>query len=108
MPGIPSIDVSEVGDDHFLLDVREDDEWQAGHIEGAVHIPMGHVLERLNDVPSDQHVVAVCRAGTRSAKVTSYLLEQGRSVRNLDGGMQAWAAAGRPMVSESAAPPAVI
>lgn len=108
MSGVPSIGVSEVEAHHFLLDVREDDEWQAGHIDGALHIPMGHLLERVHEVPSDSHVVAICRAGTRSAQVTAYLLEQGRSVRNLDGGMQAWAAAGRPMVSETAAPPAVI
>jgi len=108
MSDAPSIDVSGVDDSYFMLDVREDDEWQAGHIDGALHIPMGHLLERVHEVPSDSHVVAVCRSGARSAQVTAYLIEQGRSVRNLDGGMQAWAAAGRPMVSESSAKPQVI
>ncbi|HVE98519.1 MAG TPA: rhodanese-like domain-containing protein [Mycobacteriales bacterium] len=100
--------MSEVDDDSYILDVREDDEWAAGHIEGAVHIPMAQLIPRLHEVPDDQHVVAVCRVGTRSAQVTAYLTQQGKSVRNLDGGMQAWAAAGRPMVSETSGPPAVI
>ena len=105
---VPTVRVEDVTDDAFLLDVREDDEWAAGHIAGAVHIPMGELIERLHDVPSDRRVVAICRAGTRSAQVTAYLTQQGKLVHNLDGGMQAWAAAGRPMVSESGAAPAVI
>ena len=107
-PDVPSVTVADVDDDSYLLDVREDDEWAAGHIDGAVHIPMGQLITRLHDVPDDRHVIAVCRAGTRSAQVTAYLVQQGKSVRNLVGGMEAWAAAGRPMVSETGAAPAVI
>ena len=105
---VPTVTVNDLTDDAWILDVREDDEWAAGHIEGAAHIPMGQLLERLHDVPSDEHVVAVCRAGVRSAQVTAYLTQQGKLVHNLAGGMEAWAAAGRPMVSETGAPPAVI
>lgn len=108
MADVATVTVAEVADDAFVLDVREDDEWAAGHIDGALHIPMGELLDRLHDVPSDEHVVAVCRSGARSAQVTAYLAQQGTSVRNLTGGMQAWAAAGRPMVSESGAPAQVI
>ena len=105
---VPTVTMSDLKDDAWFLDVREDDEWAAGHIEGATHIPMGQLIERLHDVPSDEYVVAVCRMGARSAQVTVYLAQQGKLVHNLDGGMQAWAAAGRPMVSETGAPPAVI
>ncbi len=105
---VPSVTVSEVTDDACFLDVREDDEWAAGHIPGAIHLPMHQLLDRLHDVPSDQHVIAVCRVGARSAQVTAYLGQQRISIKNLTGGMHAWAAAGRPMVSETGAAPQVI
>ena len=105
---VPTVTVAEVPDDACFLDVREPDEWAAGHIPGAIHLPMAQLVERLHEVPSDQHVVAVCRSGARSAQVTAYLAQQQISIRNLAGGMQEWAAAGRPMVSESGGPPQVI
>ena len=105
---VPSVTVAEVGDDACFLDVRDDDEWAAGHIPGAIHLPMRELLDRLHEVPSDQHVVAVCRVGARSAQVTAYLTQQRISVRNLSGGMAEWAAAGRPMVSETGAEPEVL
>jgi rhodanese-related sulfurtransferase len=105
---VPSVSVSEVADDACFLDVREADEWAAGHIDGAIHLPMGQLVERLHEVPSDRHVVAVCRTGARSGQVTAYLVQQRISIRNLAGGMQAWAAAGRPMVSDTGTPPRVI
>ena len=105
---VPSVTVAEVADDACFLDVRQDDEWAAGHIPGAIHVPMHQLLDRLHEVPSDQHVVAVCRVGSRSAQVTAYLAQQRISVRNLSGGMVAWAAAGRPVVSETGAAPQII
>jgi rhodanese-related sulfurtransferase len=92
----------------FLLDVREPEEWAAGHIAGAVHIPMGELTSRLEEVPRTTRVVAVCRSGHRSAAVTSYLVRGGWDAHNLTGGMMAWAAVGRSMVSDGAAPPAVL
>jgi rhodanese-related sulfurtransferase len=92
----------------MLLDVRELDEWAAGHIPGAVHIPMGELAGRLDEIPRDRDVVVLCRSGGRSASVTKYLAQGGWRVRNLAGGMSTWAAHGRPMVSESSAPPSVI
>ena len=93
--------VNEVPDGAFLLDVREDDEWTAGHIPGAVHVPMMEVPARTDELPDDRDVVVVCRVGSRSAQVVAYLHQQGwtRAI-NLDGGMTSWDAAGRPMVSE--------
>ena len=93
--------VDDVPDGVFLLDVREDDEWTAGHAPGAVHVPMMEIPARSDEVPDDRDVVVVCRVGQRSAQVVAYLRQQGWDrVVNLDGGMAGWDAAGRPMVSE--------
>nr|WP_240942132.1 rhodanese-like domain-containing protein [Planosporangium thailandense] len=91
-----------------MLDVREDDEWAAGHAPDARHMPMHTVPARLDEIPTDGDVVVVCRSGGRSAQVVAYLLAAGRdNVRNLDGGMMAWARAGRPMISEDGGAPQV-
>jgi rhodanese-related sulfurtransferase len=99
---VPSIDAVEVPDGAFLLDVREPDEWAVGHPPGAYHVPMMEIPMRAGEVPDDREVVVVCRVGARSAQVVAYLRHSGRAnVRNLDGGLMAWAAAGRPLVDES-------
>lgn len=108
MPPVPSVTVSELTGGEHLLDVRESDEWVAGHVEQAQLVPMSELIGRLAEVPKDRDVVVVCRTGARSAQVTAYLNQSGWSAKNLDGGMEAWAAAGRPMVSESGAAPAVV
>lgn len=106
---ISNIRAAEVTDEAYLLDVREDDEWQAGHIPGAVHVPMSGLLARLDEVPKDRDVVVVCKVGGRSAQVTAYLAQQGwPNVRNLDGGVVEWVRAGRELVSETGAPPSVL
>jgi rhodanese-related sulfurtransferase len=93
----------------FLLDVREDDEWAAGHIDGAVHIPMSGLLPRVSEVPKDGDVVVVCKVGGRSAQVTAYLRQQGwTNVRNFDGGVVEWVRSGRPLVTDSGAAPAIL
>lgn len=103
---VPSVSVSELTDelpaDAVLLDVREDDEWAAGHAPQAVHIPMGEIAGRLGDLPPDVDLYVVCRAGGRSARATAYLNANGWAAVNVDGGMQSWAAAGRPLVGEVA------
>jgi rhodanese-related sulfurtransferase len=100
--------VNDVPPDAFLLDVREDDEWTAGHAPGAVHLPMMQIPARTDELPTDRDVVVVCRVGGRSAQVVAYLRQNGveRAI-NLDGGMADWAAAGRPMVSEDGGAPRV-
>ncbi|HSA51298.1 MAG TPA: rhodanese-like domain-containing protein [Yinghuangia sp.] len=103
----PAVTAAEVPADAYVLDVREDDEWQAGHVEGAVHIPMGTLIGRVDEVPKDQRVYVMCRVGGRSGQVTQYLDAHGWDVVNIDGGMLAWESAGRPMVSESGADPFV-
>jgi rhodanese-related sulfurtransferase len=105
---LPAVDASAVPSDGFLLDVREADEWAAGHAEQAVHIAMGEVVERIAEVPADRRVHVVCRVGGRSAQVARYLIAQGRDAVNVDGGMLAWQTAARPMVSERGGPAGVL
>ncbi|HEY3218983.1 MAG TPA: rhodanese-like domain-containing protein [Candidatus Limnocylindria bacterium] len=94
--------------DHHLLDVREDDEWQAGHIEGAQHIPLGQLGARLGEVPKGRRVVAVCRSGSRSAAAVRGLKQQGYDAENLDGGVTAWSKAGLGLVDDAGRPGRVI
>jgi rhodanese-related sulfurtransferase len=100
-PQVPTITATEVAPGAYLLDVREPDEWEGGHAPGAHHVPMMEIPARMAEVPTEGDVVVVCRSGGRSGQVVSYLLGNGwDNVRNLDGGMKAWAAAGRDVVSE--------
>lgn len=81
----------DAGDNHFLLDVRQPDEWEQAHIEGAVLIPLGDLPERVNEVPRDQKLIVHCKAGGRSARAVAWLNEQGfENVWNVEGGMDAW------------------
>jgi rhodanese-related sulfurtransferase len=104
---IPSVRVADLSGSEFLLDVREDDEWRAGHAQDAAFVPMSALISRLDEVPKGTDVVVVCASGARSAQVTAYLNQNGWTARNLEGGMHAWHAAGRLMVSEDGAPPRV-
>jgi rhodanese-related sulfurtransferase len=75
----------------FILDVRENEEWIAGHIPGATLIPLGQLENRLDEVPRDQSIVVVCRTGNRSAVGRDILLEAGfESVTSMYGGFVAW------------------
>ena len=86
----------------FVLDVREPDEWAAGHIDGATLIPLGELASRTAEVPQDQDIVVVCRSGNRSAQGRDILLAAGYpAVTSMDGGMNAWTAAGLPVVTGS-------
>jgi rhodanese-related sulfurtransferase len=93
----PYVEVSAVSDDAFILDVREPDEWQGGHVEGSLHIPMGQLQARVDEIPQDRRIVCVCRSGGRSARVTGYLRGLGYDVVNLNGGLTAWQAANRSL-----------
>jgi rhodanese-related sulfurtransferase len=106
---IPEIAPAAVDDDAFLLDVRDQDEWTAGHATDAHHVPMMEIPVRLAEVPTDRDVVVICRVGGRSAQVVAYLRGQGwERVANLEGGMFAWHAAGRPMESDDGQPARVL
>ena len=100
VPALPA----ELPEGVTLLDVREPDEWAAGHAPQAVHIPMGELAGRLEDLPADDEVYVVCRSGGRSARVTAFLNANGWDAKNVDGGMQSWHAAGRAMTADSGNP----
>lgn len=87
-----------------VLDVRDDYEWRAGRIPGALHIPLDGLAGALGRVSQDRAVLTVCRSGSRSAVAAQVLKRNGYQVENLDGGLQAWARAGLPLESDEATP----
>jgi rhodanese-related sulfurtransferase len=104
-PGqVPSVMPAEVTEGATILDVREDDEWAAGHIAGSTHVPMSELVQRVAEVPAADPLLVVCRVGARSAQVAAWLRGQGRDAHNLTGGLLSWSAAGRPLVTDSGVP----
>jgi len=108
---VPTVSVDDIPADAVILDVREDYEWAAGHIESAIHVPMNDLPARMNYEPGEltpeATIVVACKMGGRSAQVTGWLNQQGFRALNLDGGMLAWATAHRPMVAEDGRTPTV-
>lgn len=113
-PQIPTITLDQLPADAHILDVREPEEWAAGHAESAVHVPMNSVPNTVRyqpevlGTPSGGPVYVMCKMGGRSAQVTAWLVHNGHDAVNVAGGMHAWADAGRPMVSETGQPPTVL
>ena len=107
-PAVPAVPVADLPPDAALLDVRENDEWEAGHAPGARHLPMSELTARLDELPDDDPLYVVCRSGGRSARVVAYLAGQGYPAVNVDGGMQTWAAQGREVVADPGNPPEII
>jgi len=82
-------------DDVYLLDVREQWEYDEGHIPGVTLLPMDQVPNRLSEIPTDKEVIVTCRSGNRSGQITNYLRQNGfDNVHNMEGGILAWQAAG--------------
>jgi rhodanese-related sulfurtransferase len=92
----------------LLLDVREEHEWAAGHAPEASHLPMSQLSERAAELPSDRKIVCVCHVGGRSAAVAAALAGAGWQAINLRGGMEAWHAAGLPVVTDAGTPGRVV
>ena len=90
-----------VSEGAVLLDVREKDEWNAGHAPQASHLPLGRIADAPRKVKAGKKVVVVCRSGNRSRQATKALLGMGYDAINLSGGMGAWAAAGGQVVDRS-------
>jgi glyoxylase-like metal-dependent hydrolase (beta-lactamase superfamily II) len=106
---VPQITVHELAElreeraDVLVIDVREPFEWDEGHIEGALHLPMGEALRRLAEVPADRPKAALCAGGLRSSLVVSALQRAGiRGWYNVSGGMTAWLKAGFPTTRSEA------
>lgn len=98
---IPTTTVSELPDDAVLVDVREADEWAAGHAPNAIHIPLAELPARIDELPeTDDTVAIVCRMGGRSARAVQWLVHQGYDVANVEGGMLEWERAGKQLASD--------
>ena len=105
MSTIPTTTVTELPDDAVIVDVREADEWAAGHAPNAVHIPLSDLPARLDELPdSDDTIPVVCRSGGRSGRAVAWLAQQGFDVANVEGGMRAWQSAGKPLEGEHGDP----
>lgn len=108
---VPEVQVAEAAaqadeDRVVLLDVREADEWAAGHAPRAVHLPLSAL--DVSAIPRDRPIVAVCRSGNRSGQLTAALAPAGFDIVNMAGGMNAWLAAGLPVVRDDGAPGRVL
>ena len=101
------VPAASVPDGAWLLDVREDEEWAAGYAPGARHIPLGKLGARAGEIPRNAVVYVICRSGVRSDRAAQALADAGWEAVNVAGGMQDWAAAGRPMATDSGAAPYV-
>lgn len=102
---VRSVQISELpAEGVTLLDVREDEEWNAGHAPAAVHIPLGEVPSRYTELDLDSDVYVICAAGGRSLRATAWLVQNGVDAVNVEGGMRAYQAAWREIVSDSGTP----
>ena len=104
---VQEVPAATVPDGAWLLDVRENEEWAAGYAPGARHIPLGELGARSDEIPRTEAVYVICRSGHRSARAALALANAGWEAINVAGGMQDWAAAGRPMATDSGAAPFV-
>ena len=96
----PNLTVDEVAQamsetEIVIVDVREDWEFDSGHIKDAVLIPVGEIADRVDEIPADVPVVLVCRSGNRSGQAYQYLKQHGfDNVHNMLGGMLEWTSSG--------------
>ena len=98
---VPVTTVDHLADNAVIVDVREPNEWAAGHAPNAIHIPLGELPSRLDELPdTDDTVAIVCRGGGRSSRAVAWLTQQGFDVANVEGGMRAWQSAGKPLEGE--------
>jgi molybdopterin-guanine dinucleotide biosynthesis protein A/rhodanese-related sulfurtransferase len=104
---VPEIDVDELGRRHaegaFVLDVRQPDEYEAGHVPGAVLVPLDQLAGRQDELPKDRPLLVICKSGARSAAAVGALTGAGYDATNVAGGTMAWIDAGRPVVEGPAA-----
>jgi rhodanese-related sulfurtransferase len=91
-------------DQLIILDVRQPREWRAGHIDGARHLPLTQLPRRLHDLDRHTPTVVVCRSGHRSAIAATLLRALGVDAHSLDGGVNAWTAAGLPLTTPDGQP----
>ncbi|MDO7907958.1 rhodanese-like domain-containing protein [Paenibacillus sp. JX-17] len=78
------------GEKLLMLDVREPVEWMEGHVPGALHIPLGALSERHQELDPQREIIVMCRSGSRSGLACELLHERGYRVVNMEGGLSAW------------------
>lgn len=99
-PSIPTVDVKTTlemkeREDVCVLDVREQWEYEVGHIPDVLHLPMSQIGNRVHDIPTDKTLIISCKSGQRSGRVTNWLKHNGyEEVYNMQGGILAWNRAG--------------
>jgi rhodanese-related sulfurtransferase len=100
---VPEIDIDALegllSSGAVVVDVREDDEYADGHVSGAVHIPLGTVPQRFEEIPGDRPVYVICARGSRSARAVEFLRAKGIDAVNVAGGTLAWTNSDRPVVT---------
>ncbi len=96
--------VHEQQQDVQVLDVREDDEWTAGHIDGSVHVPLGELDGRTSELDRSRPVVTVCRSGGRAGKAAELLGGAGFDAQVMDGGITGWAEQQLPLTTPDGRP----
>ena len=97
---ITNADAAKIYDEKSatFVDVRETSEWNEGHMPGAIHIPLGDLSRRANELPTDKQVITVCRSGNRSLYAVDMLQAAGHDEpKSMAGGMIEWSSAGRPV-----------
>jgi rhodanese-related sulfurtransferase len=90
-----------IAEGKFVVDVREDHEFEAGHVPNAHHIPLSTVADRSAELPQGEQIWLICQGGVRSMKAADYLLAQGFDVVSVAGGTGAWIAAGKVVSFEA-------
>jgi rhodanese-related sulfurtransferase len=93
-----AIDLLKTG--AILIDIREADEWKAGHAPMAAHIPMGELGTAVESLSRTSPLIFICRSGRRSEHVVGVLVKAGYNAINLNGGMQAWQQSGGSVVRD--------
>jgi rhodanese-related sulfurtransferase len=91
-----------------ILDVRWPNEWEAGRIEGSIHIQEYDVFDHLDDLDRARAVVCVCQWGNRSQAMATLLREEGFDADSLEGGVDAWVTADLPFTTPSGEPGEVV
>lgn len=109
----PSVNAEQavqiVHDGATLLDVRENNEWNAGHAPGAIHIPLAQVAgQATRRLPKGKQVVVVCKSGSRASTAAKTLRAAGIDAVSLRGGMRAWEGAGGRIVGKGTRPGVII
>jgi rhodanese-related sulfurtransferase len=84
-----------------FLDVRTQGEFEAGHVDGSVHITLQEIPARFEELDKETTVVVVCQVGQRSGLAARFLGEQGYDAHNLEGGLEAWVQQGLPLATSA-------